>query len=59
MKDFLTTIGAVALLTAALVICMAYGIPALAKAYYPEPNHDAYRAQQYHNYLVRKGHIHE
>lgn len=59
MKDFLITACAVALMTAALVIAFVYGIPAMARAYYPEPNHDAYRAEQYHQYLVRKGHINE
>lgn len=59
MKDFIITAVAALILSAALALAMIYGIPALARAYYPEPNHDAYRAEQYHKYLVRKGYVNE
>ena len=59
MKDFILMALAALVLSAALALATIYGIPALARAYYPEPNHDAYRAEQYHKYLVKKGYINE
>lgn len=59
MKDFLITAFGTALLVLALVLSMLYGAAAMSRAYQPEPDHDAYRAEQYHQYLVRKGYLYE
>lgn len=59
MKDFIILAVGTAFLTIGLAIAIVYGSAAMVRVYAPEPNHDAWRAEQYHKYLVRKGYINE
>lgn len=61
LKQFALDMAAITVFSILFAAVFIYGIPALSvRAFYDESKmQDAARANAYHQYLVRKGHINE